>query len=402
MPTLPFGMNPAAANLASEAWQLPFSTERIQSAEPSQLSFPDIFKSGKTMSDALSPEMENVLKNASNVEFSTAEMNKRMGKEPDYFVGTGGKLSKNPNSKAKPGDPINIEIQNAQQADDVQKAVIQNVLDIFRASHPSMQQFPRSFDEVMRWLQECSRAMAEGRPIPDFNAVAGDSHARQVSSAAYSGPSGNASSMAGSAGDSGGYSGAGSSGGNSFSGASDGDSGSYDTGSAGGAGGAAPTAVDGLSPAITADGRVFPVDGFSDSSIGLHHGSSDGAADIFAPEGTPIRSLFDGEVVSVDSGGLGGNTITIKQADGKTAYYAHMQTLAGREDGTPLKPGDQITAGDVVGRVGQTGNAAGKGSHLHIGVGDSIISGSGPDGGAGSNYNLTGTLNTILQSGQVV
>ncbi|MBA3859121.1 MAG: hypothetical protein C0508_01255 [Cyanobacteria bacterium PR.023] len=394
---LSFGINPAAANLASDAWQLPFMPERIQSAEPNQLSFSDIFNIEKASSDAFAPEMESALKSASNVEFSTSEMNKLAGKEPDYIVGVGGKITKNPNSRAKPGDPINIEIQNAQQVDEAQKAVIQNVLDTFRSSHPAMQQFPSSFNDIMRWLRECSQAMAEGRPLPDFPSISGGPESGLVSQSAYS-----ASSRAPSTAGEDGGSGSGSGGGDSYSGAAGGGAGSYSTGSVADGGGTAPTAIDGLSPAISADGRVFPVDGFSDKSIGLHHGSSDGAADIFAPEGTPIRSLFDGEVVSVDSGGLGGNTITIKQADGKTAYYAHMQTLAGKEDGTPLQPGDKIKAGDVVGRVGQTGNAAGKGSHLHIGVGDSIISGSGPDGGAGSNYNLTGTLNSILQSGQVV
>lgn len=408
---LPFGINPAAANLASDAWQLPFMPERIQSAEPNQLSFPDIFNIGKASSDALAPEMECTLKSASNVEFSTSEMNKLAGKEPDYIVGAGGKITKNPNSRAKPGDPINIEIQNPQQVDEAQKAVLQNVLDTFRSSHPTMQQFPNSFNDIMRWLRECSQAMAEGRPLPDLPSISAGPDSGLVPPSPYS-----ASTRAPSTGGEGGGSGSGSGSGDSYSGAAGGGSGSYDAGSAGDrsssgsysagsvgdGGGTAPTAIDGLSPVISADGRVFPVDGFSDKSIGLHHGSSDGAADIFAPEGTAIRSLFDGEVVSVDSGGLGGNTITIKQADGKTAYYAHMQTMAGKEDGTPLKAGDRINAGDVVGRVGQTGNAAGKGSHLHIGVGDSIISGSGPDGGAGSNYNLTGTLNSILQSGQVV
>lgn len=407
---LPFRINPEAANLASDAWRHPFMSERIRSAEPNQLTFPDIFNTGKATSDALAPEMESVLKNTASVEFSTSEMNKLAGKEPDYIVGAGGRLTKNPNSRAKPGDPINIEIQNAQLVDEVQKAVIQNVLDSFRSSHPAMQQFPSSFNDVMRWLKECSQAMAEGRPLPSFPLISDGTDNAPVTQSAYS-DSARAPSSAG-----GGSSAALSGGGDSYSGARGGGSGNYDAGSAGSGGGSgsyssgsvgdgggtAPTAVDGLSPAISADGRVFPVDGFSDKSIGLHHGSSDGAADIFAPEGTPIRSLFDGEVVSVDSGGLGGNTITIKQADGKTAYYAHMQTMAGKEDGTPLKAGDRINAGDVVGRVGQTGNAAGTGSHLHIGVGDSIISGSGPDGGAGSNYNLTGTLNSILQSGQVV
>lgn len=153
---------------------------------------------------------------------------------------------------------------------------------------------------------------------------------------------------------------------------------------------------EGLAPPVEVAGKVFPVEGYSGARLGLHHGASDGAVDIFAREGTPVRALLGGEVVSVGSGGLGGNTITIRQSDGKIAYYAHMQARAARQDGTPIRSGDLIVTGDMVGRVGQTGNAAGTGSHLHLGVGDTIQSGSGPEGGAGTNFNLTGTINGIL------
>lgn len=386
-PSLPFGLNSTMGDIAASAWRLPPMPERNPLiSEPEQLSFPDIFQGlsggGKEVSKE---QLDSVIKEASNLEFSTPEINKLSGKEPDYTIDARGKLTKNPNSKAKPGDPLNIEIQTNGQPAAEQQALVQSILDGFRNSHPWATSLPKNWNELMQWLQKCMQSLASGEAIP--SASQGSDFSGTENSGAYSG-----------GGEGGNYMNAASNGsGDTSRGYSGGGGGSSNYGG----GGEAPTAVEGLSAPIAADGRVFPVDGFSKNSIGLHHGSSDGAADIFAQEGTAIRSLFDGEVVKVDSGGLGGNTITVKQADGKTAYYAHMQTLAGREDGTPLKPGDTVKAGDVIGRVGETGNAAGTGSHLHIGVGDSIISGSGPDGGAGSNYNLTGTLNTILQSGQV-
>lgn len=385
-PPLPFWLNSPMGDIAASAWRLPLMAERNSIKEPENLSFSDIYQGSTDAGKEVSKEeLESIVKEASNLEFSTPELNKQSGKEPDYTIDARGKLSKNPNSKARPGDPLNIEIQTNGQPAGEQQALVQSILDGFRNSHPWTTAFPKNWDELMQWFQQCMSSLVFGEPIP--SASPGADYSGTDSNGNYSGGDGG-----------GNYMNAASSGGGDVSqGYSGGNGGSYSFG----AGGESPTAVDGLSAPITADGRVFPVDGFSKDSIGLHHGSSDGAADIFAQEGTAIRSLFDGEVVKVDSGGLGGNTITIKQADGKTAYYAHMQTLAGREDGTPLKPGDTVEAGDVIGRVGETGNAAGTGSHLHIGVGDSIISGSGPDGGAGSNYNLTGTLNTILQSEQV-
>jgi hypothetical protein len=103
---------------------------------------------------------------------------------------------------------------------------------------------------------------------------------------------------------------------------------------------------------------------------------------MFAPEGTPIYSITDGTVVPVsgaDGGGwnpLGGWTVMVEATEnvgpirqGDTLYYAHMVEPTG------LQPGDVVKAGDVVGRVGSTGEGppgtllqpASRGQHLHLG-----------------------------------
>ncbi len=139
-------------------------------------------------------------------------------------------------------------------------------------------------------------------------------------------------------------------------------------------------------------GYAFPVKGYN-GNIPLHHGSHPGAADLFAPRGTPVVSMTEGTVVKVGTGGAGGNTVTIKGKDGKTYYYAHLN------EAPMVRQGQQVSAGQQLGGVGDTGNARGTGPHLHLGIGDSIINGTGPAGGAGSNFNATEFLRQVLSHG---
>lgn len=88
--------------------------------------------------------------------------------------------------------------------------------------------------------------------------------------------------------------------------------------------------------------------------------------DIFAPIGTPVYAAADGEVVyserrSGDGGGSGfGMAVQLRHADGYTTKYAHLSRLKG------YSKGDRVSAGDVIGYVGDTGNAKGTSPHLHF------------------------------------
>lgn len=81
--------------------------------------------------------------------------------------------------------------------------------------------------------------------------------------------------------------------------------------------------------------------------------------DIFAPMGTPVVAVMDGKITAAgDDGGKGGLRIWLS---GKF-YYAHLSKLApGIKAGTPVK------AGQVIGFVGDSGNAKGGEPHLHFG-----------------------------------
>jgi murein DD-endopeptidase MepM/ murein hydrolase activator NlpD len=86
------------------------------------------------------------------------------------------------------------------------------------------------------------------------------------------------------------------------------------------------------------------------------------AIDIMAPVGSPVLAAADGKVVKFHDSVPGGITIYEQSVDGKYVYYyAHLQK---RADG--LKEGDPVRQGDVIGYVGDTGNAGPGNYHLHF------------------------------------
>lgn len=80
--------------------------------------------------------------------------------------------------------------------------------------------------------------------------------------------------------------------------------------------------------------------------------------DIFAKEGTPVLAATGGWVVGNAHLSKGGNTVLILGPKWRFHYYAH---LASSE--APLLA--VVRRGQVIGRVGTTGNAKGKPPHLH-------------------------------------
>jgi murein DD-endopeptidase MepM/ murein hydrolase activator NlpD len=84
--------------------------------------------------------------------------------------------------------------------------------------------------------------------------------------------------------------------------------------------------------------------------------------DIFAPRGTPVIAAADGIVTSVGTNALGGNVVWVaRPLRRESLYYAHLATQSATE-------GTRIKAGDALGTVGSTGNAAGGPPHLHFGI----------------------------------
>lgn len=103
------------------------------------------------------------------------------------------------------------------------------------------------------------------------------------------------------------------------------------------------------------------LDTFSDArSEGRVHD----AMDIPAPAGTPVVAAIDGEVLKLFQSERGGTTIYQLSPDKKLVfYYAHLQRYA---DG--LVAGKLLRQGEVIGYVGDTGNAGAGNFHLHFSI----------------------------------
>jgi murein DD-endopeptidase MepM/ murein hydrolase activator NlpD len=84
--------------------------------------------------------------------------------------------------------------------------------------------------------------------------------------------------------------------------------------------------------------------------------------DIFARRGTPVRSPVSGIVLGVGRNRLGGNVVTVLGPGRQVHYFAHLDRFG------PVRAGRLIRQGEVVGYVGDTGNARGTPPHLHYGI----------------------------------
>lgn len=104
-------------------------------------------------------------------------------------------------------------------------------------------------------------------------------------------------------------------------------------------------------------GFVWPVAGTINSNFGPRGNTFHDGIDIAAPEGTPIRSIEQGEVIYNDQLRGYGNVIIIRHPGGFVSVYAHNRINLVRE-------GQRIARGEIIGEVGSTGRVSG--SHLHF------------------------------------
>ncbi|MGH3039195.1 MAG: choice-of-anchor P family protein [Gaiellaceae bacterium] len=119
-----------------------------------------------------------------------------------------------------------------------------------------------------------------------------------------------------------------------------------------------------VDPKLTDAGYVFPIYGPASptDSFGAprtttwHHG-----VDIFARLGAPVLAVADGTLFNVGWNDVGGNRLWVRDGAGNEFYYAHLSAYS-----SLAKEGATVKAGDVIGFVGTTGDAAGTPPHLHF------------------------------------
>lgn len=96
--------------------------------------------------------------------------------------------------------------------------------------------------------------------------------------------------------------------------------------------------------------RVNPIGGYAE----FHDGD-----DIAAPCGAPVQAAWSGTVIAASLSGGWGNRVVIDHGNGLATAYNHLL-------GFSVSAGQQVTVGDVIARVGSTGNSTGCHLHFHV------------------------------------
>ncbi|EPI02066.1 peptidase, M23 family, partial [Enterococcus faecalis 13-SD-W-01] len=91
---------------------------------------------------------------------------------------------------------------------------------------------------------------------------------------------------------------------------------------------------------------------YLNGEINFHRG-----IDFAHPQGTPIKAIADGVVITSEYHSSWGNYVRIRHADGHCSLYAHNSQ-------NNVQVGDTVKQGDTIGLVGNTGNSFG--AHLHF------------------------------------
>lgn len=85
--------------------------------------------------------------------------------------------------------------------------------------------------------------------------------------------------------------------------------------------------------------------------------------DIFAPRGTAVVAVADGIISYIGDQPKGGHCLWLTTESGTSFYYAHFDRWA-----PGIYEGMEVQSGDLLGFVGNTGNAITTPPHLHFGI----------------------------------
>jgi len=119
------------------------------------------------------------------------------------------------------------------------------------------------------------------------------------------------------------------------------------------------TALDAAVRAAGPTGWTAPAQGAVTSEFGPRWGTEHEGIDIGAASGAPVRAAADGVVKRAAWYGGYGNAVIIDHGGGVQTLYGHNSSL-------DVRPGQQVRAGEVIAKVGSTGDSTGP--HLHFEV----------------------------------
>lgn len=112
----------------------------------------------------------------------------------------------------------------------------------------------------------------------------------------------------------------------------------------------------------------IPVYGFALAELDQNFGDPRGSGtrtheglDMVAPRGTPIASPTEAVVMRTGDGSDSGIYIRTANPGGEQFVYMHLDSIA-----SGITPGTRVARGEIIGFVGNTGNASGGGAHLHF------------------------------------
>ncbi len=117
-------------------------------------------------------------------------------------------------------------------------------------------------------------------------------------------------------------------------------------------------------PADATPGFICPVAGphrfINDWGFPRSGGRTHKGTDMFAARGTKLVAVGNG-TITLRNGGLGGVAIWLRADHGVSYYYAHLDRWA-----SGMSNGTRVSRGQVIGYVGNSGNAVGGATHNHF------------------------------------